>query len=1541
MRISFLSASIWALATLPQLASSIFVDEVGNIDFHYNLIGLPKPESTFFHKPTAEANRTLLYTVSDVGVLGALLPSDGSVLWRQYLAQDGIESNGLLKPSPGEASVVSAYGSKVQTWSAFHGRNIWTREADGSVVDIAIASVAIDGRKDVFSLSKSPKSFVVSRLNSLDGSLVWSTQLDEGLNAQKLVISAEKLFVIGLSKSGVSVIPVDVSSNSISPEIVFSKSNQVPRILFVGGSLTQPIMVWSHDIEGVIYVNTLGSSSKAEIALSGSASQVNIRGSVSTGSKTYILVDSKTGKDAQVYEIGSSSVTKAYTLPGTSGMSIFSAAAVGDESYFVRATIDKVALFSWENPSAVFEWPLVVKDNKVIVDSISEVIKSSSGFNLSVAGVSSNHEWILLNDGQEAWSRVEGLSSTVAAAFANIPEDEHIAKALDQEAHTNPVAAYMHRATRHLEDLQHLPAYLQSLPDKLISAVYGKPSVAPGTRDSFGFHKILIVATSRGRVYALDTGSRGRVMWTRQVIPYTSGQTWDVIGLYADDTRHTITVMDTTGVSFTLSTVDGSVADSGAVGQPRRVQGSVLVHGNGESWILPVFEGGVLPDLVPSKVLNETVVVRGLENDVKGVKYTDDGSSHVIWSFLPPPGFTIAKVSHRDAHDPVASIGRVLGDRSVLYKYLNQNTILITLTNSEESTLINSLIDTISGQVIFSSTHKGVDVNKEFDCVLSENWMACTFFAKYVVQDGTGRVLNGVHLVMTDLYESNKTNDRGPLGMSEEASMLSPYEVPNTVGLPHAVSQAYIISTPITALAVSQTRQGITRRQILAHAPDLHSVFGLPREMFDPRRPVGRDPSKDEFEAESLPRYTANIELDPKTTLSHVREVIGITGILSIPTNMESTSLLVSYGVDLFSTRLSPSMQFDVLGRGFDRVSLVGTCLALFGGVIALKPLVVNTPLFRDPAILSAANSQTLRGSREERRRPENAQVPTFMINAEASGQGIRCGDGLDSVALSADANKLSASIDERRMATLHSRLTNLIEESYATISIIEARCAGTSAPQPESSASFANGRWRTLHKLHSNLISAYHTFFAITQDRYATTAMRRLPLAYEMPRRLWEIGMYSLLEPMRLGLPDSREHMHHFWAKSYGMMCLMLETMGAFRLQWTEVLGALSRYRVFIEEGNGRDAQEGRMSWVAVARSWYCLALDLAPGMGRLYASMGLLSLTSGLERLFYYLKALCVQEPHADTQGRLVGLFDAVAATTVEVQGTDLPPVETAFVCMHGILYRLSLGECQPADVELWKIRVEEKQREFLAELKQDIVRNPIRWARTGAFVALINIFALYEYRPQQGPRSSGQSTNSLVFSIAVRIFILTLQTILDSTVEPCCFSFLHSTFAYLAYSVDIVKCSFALYCLPWPLVISYANALQVTINSAYANEMTQLGHLRSWGTLAEDYSIRGFEFAECYFQTPDWVAGSPDESERLLEHPQAPLLRTVRIVSLLRVMADRTQGRFMTMNATNLRWELSVPLAIAVAAQMSRGSYGRDPRAGGTGVQANSGG
>jgi hypothetical protein len=59
---------------------------------------------------------------------------------------------------------------------------------------------------------------------------------------------------------------------------------------------------------------------------------------------------------------------------------------------------------------------------------------------------------------------------------------------------------------------------------------------------------------------------------------------------------------------------------------------------------------------------------------------------------------------------------------------------------------------------------------------------------------------------------------------------------------------------------------------------------------------------------------------------------------------VESTSLVFAYGIDVFGTRVAPSFLFDILGKGFNKVSLVATVAGLGLGVMALGPYVSTFP---------------------------------------------------------------------------------------------------------------------------------------------------------------------------------------------------------------------------------------------------------------------------------------------------------------------------------------------------------------------------------------------------------------------------------------------------------------------------------------------------------------------------------------------------------------------------------------------------------------------
>lgn len=947
------------LLGLSSLASAVFEDEVGHIDFHHALVGVPQVETTFFHRPRKDDKASLLYTLSDVGVVGAVNPSNGAVVWRQQVAQNITNGGGYLRAPEGENWVAAAYGSKVQAWDALSGRNVWQTEFKGEVKDLEIMELTEYPRKDVLVLSDEDGKTVLRRLHGSLGTVIW--EFRETSNDIPVQVSTDitKIFVVSLhgspSSYSLKVTALNPSTGIRVEDLSIGTKGDVhgaKDIMFVGGNSAVPIIAWTDDKLSKIKLNVLGTKSTQEFALPADTVSVAIHAPHLLQSQPHFLVHTrtKTGNKAEVYhtDLKTSHVAKAYELPLLTGAGSFSISSEGANVFFTRITENELIVYSSESHGVLARWPFKPSGDVVPIHAVAEVIKKSTGdFAVRSAAVTKADDWIMVRNGEIDWTRPEGLTAAVAAVYAEIPVSENLAKVLEREAHTNPLQAYIHRVLRHVDDLQYLPDYLASLPQRLMDGIFGSSITAKKDglhRDTFGFNKLIVLATRRGRMYGLSTGNGGEIVWSKLVLPQEAGKSLDIKGILANDEEGVVYLRGSDGEFIGIKSDTGDILQSLPAGSLPPVSSSAIVNTPAGQWLFPLGAGGELDvDIPPHRIPKETVVVRGEGESLRGLKFSEEAELAVsveLWSYQAQPGQKIVQIAKPPAHNPIASIGRVLGDRGVNYKYLNPNTIVVALTNEATSSLSIQLVDTVSGQILASQAYAGVDANKPISCTMAENWYACSFFGQFTLNDGTKRDIKGYQVVVSDLYESAATNDRGPLGDASEFSSFGTVDTPTRPPLPHVVSQAFVLNQPITTLSATETRQGIANRQLLGYLPEAHSIVGLPRQFLDPRRPIGRDPTADEMEAEGLARYAPAIEVDPRSIISHQRNIIGVKGILAAPAIVESTSLVVAFGIDVFGTRVAPSGVFDILGKSFNKVTLVGTVLALFAGVTFLAPMV-------------------------------------------------------------------------------------------------------------------------------------------------------------------------------------------------------------------------------------------------------------------------------------------------------------------------------------------------------------------------------------------------------------------------------------------------------------------------------------------------------------------------------------------------------------------------------------------------------------------------
>ncbi|KAF2200770.1 DUF1620-domain-containing protein [Delitschia confertaspora ATCC 74209] len=923
-----LHAALALTACLSSGALAIFADDAGHIDYHLALVGLPKREDTFFQQPYAGSKASLLYTLSDKQVIGAVNPKDGAIVWRHSLSTSPNGTHGILRSGEDQDTIITAVGDRITAWSASDGRLAWeTRFSGATVEDLEIleqedGNTVGDVKDAVVLLNDATQG--VKRLDGKTGRIKWTYQDTSGNTPFQVSTSPTHVYYISLHTSMLGASTVHVTS--LSPvtgkkvdQYTLNTGNDISsrdQILFAGANSASPLLAWTDKAHSALKVNIIGTKGVSTFAAPSkeTVERIILHAPNRVNSVPHFLVEyqTKTGHSAEVFHVNlvKSTISKAYSLPNLAGRGIFTTSTTDANVYFTRITSEEVSVVSSRSHGILGRWP--IKSSWTLagaypVHGVSEVaVRSGSAHAVRSAALFSNGQWALVRNGELTWTRPEFLSGVVSAAWADLPEEETLAHELEVEGHQNVVAAYIHRVKRHIRDLEYFPAWLQALPVRILGNLVGNPSEPISgdiiEHDSFGFHKLVIVATDTGRLAALDAGSSGKIVWNIDLHQLSPGTTFE---------------------HPTLKTSRGYVelSDKGLVAPLLiNVTTAGLLSAKEKAESVPVVRGQTL------------VFFDIVDGELKGFEGAQTNATPV-WTFTPPTNERIVGWTARPLDDPVASIGKVLGDRRVLYKYLNPNLVLITTVSDSTRTASVYLLDSASGNLLHSTSHSGVDITRPIPSAISENW----FSYSMTLDAAHNTASRGYELVVSELFESSIPDDRGPLGAAENSSAVGPNK--GDALEPYVLSQTYHIPEEISHMTVSQTRQGITSRELLVTLPESNSIVGIPRYVIDPRRPIGRDPTAEEA-AEGLTKYHPVIMFQPQWHINHKNEVFGVKDVITSPSLLESTSLVFAYGLDVFGTRLSPSFAFDMLGKGFNKVQMLLTVGALGVGVLFVAPLV-------------------------------------------------------------------------------------------------------------------------------------------------------------------------------------------------------------------------------------------------------------------------------------------------------------------------------------------------------------------------------------------------------------------------------------------------------------------------------------------------------------------------------------------------------------------------------------------------------------------------
>ncbi|XP_076263953.1 ER membrane protein complex subunit 1 [Rhynchophorus ferrugineus] len=541
---------------------------------------------------------------------------------------------------------------------------------------------------------------------------------------------------------------------------------------------------------------------------------------------------------------------------------------------------------------------------------------------------------VRLPEGKILWTREEALSSVVASEFFELPISELDASIEHEFDSANDILEmFSHRISTQIKQFYNL--------------VFGNNLLQNSglVRDEFGLHKIIVVATRAGKLFALDTLT-GSIVWS-----YRLPNVQSFIGIdneekmlllvqrtaqYAPLPAHCVLLAQDTitgnGILFEFDPITG-YSKAGIQRLNYKIVQATLLPYQDKNFLKPMLvlsqdeQAHVYPtqavSLIKDHFSTMFLYVADTENSrLSGytLKYSTEDSLQVTpsWNVDLAPSKLIA-VSAKPANEHVHSQGKVLYDRSVFYKYVNPNLLAVATMTSDpiyNSVLSVYLIDGVTGLIIYGTSHK--KARGPIHLVHSENWLVYTFFNERFRRN---------EVVALELYEGHWQNNN----IAFSSFALSQ--------LPQVQSQAYILPSIPQTMAVTLTERGITNKFLII-ALTTGAIIEIPWMFLQPRftnMPCGPE--------ESCIPYMPEIPLHSEATINYNQTLSRIHGIEVAPARLESTSHVLIHGLDIFYTRVAPSKTFDVLKEDFDHVLIVLVLTGLIVATLATKKLAARKAL--------------------------------------------------------------------------------------------------------------------------------------------------------------------------------------------------------------------------------------------------------------------------------------------------------------------------------------------------------------------------------------------------------------------------------------------------------------------------------------------------------------------------------------------------------------------------------------------------------------------
>lgn len=958
--VGMMSAALFA--TLVPLGWALFEDEIGQYEWQVSHVGQP----VALAYSADAADRVLVASAS--GVVASVLLKDGTMQWRRVASQDPMK---VLR-ARGKGIVSATERGLVQGWKSISGDLAWQRKYSDPLVDVLLVGTSTKQSAVVVRSNE-------MEARSMAGKLEWTAQASSISQAARFWAAAttedEANICAVVTGDGTKAVQIESDGGKVAKEANLPSS--VDQALASGSYMVvdSHLVVLVGDTLSSHALCGEGGGDTYELTKVKSSTTAPFK--LMPWQRTAGVFAVSSGATTAIFGLGPKGLKHLRTFDGQAVVGpVFSVHDdEGGQPVAVAMIKERGIQIQLLDPASGNVQPAIHAEGFTAADHGSArlllVRELSSGEHRTVL-TAADHSIAGVQGTKVVWSREEALASIRHAFFYGRPQKFELPTAVDKD----PVSAMVTQLTElpmQIVELIKQPLYVASSIQEVFSSVPKKNrqgsliTMMPSTKvptsgdelKRFGADKLIIAATRASKIFALEATSseiiwqkylgsdevqdpacaRATVnessaigfcnIWTQLLAPSAviSSELLVVVPAQGDRTRgqQVLWLNPLNGVVLHSESAPKGAPIMSVSELPRRsgrrqqVHPILIVDEERKAYTLPGDSSEAAQLLQDSadrlfhyEVDRAQSVVQGY---VIGGPSSGSNSMFPLWNLeLGSVGEKIVASTtplHREwERVPVY----IKGDASILYKYLNTNLLAVasvdTLHKGNVSSLNLYAVDAITGHVLHQSRILGGSAPVHM--VACDNWILTHYWNSKKIR---------FEVTIVELFQAK--SDDGPWNILFGPSVVNQTKSAHYLDSPVPLQQTYIFPTGVTSLGVTATLKGITPRSIIMALTTDH-IFRVSKDQLNPRRPYATGvkenilPQFAPTKEEALPPYAPVMPVRQTDVLSHYLPMSQVTGIVSSPTALESTSLVFSYGLDLFFTPVQTAKAYDVLSPGFN-----------------------------------------------------------------------------------------------------------------------------------------------------------------------------------------------------------------------------------------------------------------------------------------------------------------------------------------------------------------------------------------------------------------------------------------------------------------------------------------------------------------------------------------------------------------------------------------------------------------------------------------------